>query len=170
MLDVRILLANVTWLRACAACPPYKHKWQGVWGPRGFRQLLCVLLRKCHLHYKYRQGFGIISFKGQLSRVWTCCTQLIRVSIYEAVSAFLITPLPRLKEKSQIHVVILLGIIVIISHIQSQRLTQINLFKVTVGIELGSIGLFCFMCKEKQWQMEPQTYALVCKGHASSGS
>lgn len=102
--------------------------------------------------------------------MWTCCTQVIRVSIYEVVSAFLITPLPRLTEKSQTHFVTLLGIIVIISHIQSQRLTQINSFKVTVGIELGSIGLFCFTCKEKQWQMEPQTYALVCKGHASSGS
>lgn len=170
MLDVRILSANVTWLRTRASRPPYKHKWQEVWGPRGFRQLLCVLLRKCHLHYKYRQGFRIISFKGQFSRVWTCCTQAIRVSIYEVVSAFLVTPLPRLTEKSQIHVVILLGSIVIISHTQSQRLPQINLFKVTVDIEPGSMGLFCIMCKEKQWQMVPQTYALVCKGHASSGS
>lgn len=99
-----------------------------------------------------------------------CCTQVIRVSIYEVVSAFLVTPLPRLTEKSQIHVVILLGSIVIISHIQSQRLPQINLFKVTVDIEPGSMGLVCIMCKEKQWQMVPQTYALVCKGHASSGS
>lgn len=135
---------DVSLLRTCATCPPHKHKWQGVQGLRGFRQPVCVLLRKCHLHYKYRHSFRIIGFKGQLSRVSMCCTQVIIVSVYRVVFCISHDPVvfSSANRNSQIHTITLLGIIIIIFHFKSPRRRQINLFKVTVDIELGSICLY----------------------------
>lgn len=64
---------------------------------------------------------------------------------FHLLSGFLISHDPvfsSANRNSQIHTITLLGIIVIIFHFKSPRCRQINLFKVTVDIELGSICLY----------------------------